>query len=355
MRIAWLPGDGVGFEVTQGAVELLRSPVLADLVEVTGPWPIGATGFHQTGELRPAETFEACRESDAILLGAVGDDPAVSKADCPRPELSLKSLRQEFDLRVSVREVLSPQDCQVTMVVRNILGGAYTGEEHHEESDGVSTRAADRIVLTPDQVEEIAHIAFDLTGDSPERRVISVDKWSLYATSRLWRSVVDRVAAERGVKVDNVLVDRAAFELASDRPLPEMVITEGLFGDILSDLISGRAGSPALCGSATIRPSGGSGCSGLYEPAHGSSPARTGKDVANPSGAFLALAMLLETDDATTHVADGLRKALLQELRSDAVTYDLAPAGSTPVGTREFAERVIAATERHVRDGGAAA
>ncbi len=346
MRIAWLPGDGVGFEVTQGPVQLLRSPLLADLVEVTGPWPVGATGFHQTGELRPPETFEACREADAILLGAVGEDPAVDKAACPRPELSLVGLRREFDLRVSVREVLSPSDGQVTTVVRNLLGGAYTGEEDHEESDGVSTEAADRIVLTPPQVAEVAEIAFDLTGTAPSRRVISVDKWSLYATSRLWRDVVTRVADERGVGIDHVLVDRAAYELASTRPLPQMVITEGLFGDILSDLICGRAGSPALCGSASIRPSGGSGVSALYEPAHGSAPARTGHDVANPTGSFLALAMLLDTDDATKHVADAVRRALLEEIATGEVTYDLAADGTQPVGTREFAERVVATTER---------
>lgn len=355
LKIAWMPGDGVGFEVTQGAVELLRSPLLKDLVEVTGPWPVGATGFHQTGELRYEPTFEAAQQADAILLGAVGDDPAVSKADCPRPELSLVGLRREFDLRVSVREVLVPADGQVTTVVRNILGGAYTGEAEHQESDGVATEASDRIILTPPQVSEIAEIAFDLTGATPDRRVISVDKWSLYATSRLWRQVVSRVAGERGVPIDHVLVDRAAYELASDRPLPEMVITEGLFGDILSDLICGRAGSPALCGSATIRPAGGSGCRGLYEPAHGSSPARTGKDMANPTGAFLALAMLLADHEPTAHVAAALQEALLSELRSGAVTYDLVAPGATPVGTREFSERVVATTRQLAEAGGTTA
>ncbi len=341
IRVAWLPGDGVGREVTDGPVTLLRSVAG---VEVSDPLPVGATGAAETGHFLPSETLAACRDADAVLLGAVGDDPDVDRARFPRPELGLLELRRELDLRVSVREVLDPRASTSTTVVRNLLGGAYVDDDLRQESIGEDA-AIDQLVLRPDDVAEVARIACDHAARTPDRRAVSVDKASVYATSRLWRRVVDEVSALRGTRFEHLYVDRAAFELASpDRPLPGVVLTEGLFGDILSDLLCGRAGSPALCGSASLRPDPDVRCRGLFEPAHGSAPRRARQDSINPTGAFLAVAMLLETFPATASVGESVRHALDAALADPLRTYDLARAGPT-VGTRAFAERVLDGVE----------
>jgi isocitrate/isopropylmalate dehydrogenase len=337
ITIAWLPGDGVGREVTEGPVALLRA-LVPDEVELTGPWPIGATGFAATGELLPSATLQACQEADAILLGAVGEDRHVGLDVCPRPELSLLGLRRALDLAISVREVVVPGGETVT-VVRNLLGGAYVSDDLRQESDG-STPAVDQLVLTPELVADVAEVACDHAEREPDRRFISVDKASVYATSRLWRRVVGEVVARRGLDVDHVYVDRAAYELASTPTLPGVVLTEGLFGDILSDLIAGRAGSPALVGSASLRPRATSGCRGLFEPAHGSAPHRAGDDVIDPAGGFLALAMLLESFPETAGVADAVRRGLQAQLDEGPHTYDLARS-HPPVGTAAFRAQVI--------------
>lgn len=355
--VAWLPGDGVGLEVTEGAVAILADLVPA--MTVTGPWPIGATGFAATGDLLPAETMQACEEADAILLGAVGEDPDVPTELCPRPELSLLGLRRALDLSISVREVLVPRDGTATVVVRNLLGGAYLPDDTREESDGVSP-AMDRLILEPERIAAVAQVACDHAAAMPDRRFISVDKASVYATSRLWRRVVTEVAERNGVPVDHVYVDRAAFELASTRPLPGVLLTEGLFGDILSDLVSGRAGSPALCGSASLRPRatgrGTTGCRGLFEPAHGSAPRRAHQDRINPAGGLLALVMLLEDlapvesgeeRERLERAASALRRSLIEVLAEGPFTYDLAPEGEG-VGTRAFVGAVHARAVVHL-------
>jgi isocitrate/isopropylmalate dehydrogenase len=339
ITIAWLPGDGVGREVTEGSIELLRSLEPSGSVRTTGPWPVGSMGFQQTGHVLPAETLAACVAADAVLLGAVGEDARVEKSRCPRPELALIGLRRELELDVSVREVLDPRTRTSTTVVRNLLGGAYLDDSKRQESDGIGP-AWDMVELYPDKIAVVADIACDHAQRMRGRRLISVDKATLYATSRLWRRVVDEVSARRGLTFDHVYVDRAAFELAGRAELPGVVLTEGLFGDILSDLIAGRAGSPALCGSASIRPYAETGCRGLYEPAHGSAPRRAGQDRVNPAGGFLSLTMLLESFPSTAALGGAVRAGLEAALASGPHTYDLADPGQEVIGTRAFSELV---------------
>lgn len=340
VEIAWLPGDGVGREVTQGPVSLLRQLEHPGDIQVTGPWPVGGTGFVETGDVLPPHTLAACAAADAILLGAIGDDPSVDRSQCPWPERALIRLRTEFGLAVSVREVVDPRVGTSTIVVRNLLGGAYGDDSHRQESDGVGP-ASDTLELHPDRIADVVEIACDYADRACDRRLISVDKATLYATSRLWRRVVDDVTARRGFHFEHVYVDRAAFELASQADLPAVVLTEGLFGDILSDLISGRAGSPAMCGSASIDPHARSGCRGLYEPAHGSAPRRAGRDQVNPAGGFLSLAMLLGTFPSTAPIGDAIRTALRMLLAGGPHTYDLAAPGQKPVGTEAFSQLLI--------------
>jgi len=228
------------------------------------------------------------------------------------------------------------------IIVRNITGGAYAGPERRVESDG-ERPAEDRLVLDPVRVREVFDIAVEYAGHTPHRRAISVDKASVFATSRLWR----RIAHTSGFPFVDVNVDRAAYELVKYAELPSVIVTEGLFGDILSDVVCARAGSPALCGSATINPDRafGRGTTALFEPAHGSSPHRTGSRRSNPTGAWLALVDLLAwcPDLAALDLHTQVRKALDHVIDTAPPTYDLARPGAPTTDLDEFNERVLQA------------
>lgn len=341
--IAVLPGDGIGKEILDGPLALLRR--LADQgapIALTGPWPYGSTGWKETGSILPDQTVEACREADVIFSGAVGSHPGITAAQCPTPEAALIRLRLLFDLRVSVRTVWMPGGEDIT-IVRNITGGAYAGPDARQESDGVSD-AVDTMTLHPGQVREVLEIAAQYAAASPGRRHISVDKASVFATSRLWRRTAALVGEATGIPFENVNVDRAAYELGKYRALPSVIVTEGIFGDILSDATCARAGSPALCGSATVNPDHefGHGATALFEPAHGTSPRLTGSRRSNPTGAWLALASLFAwcPDLKPLGMADAIRRALAEVHASGVRTYDLA-GGETPATMDEFNRAVL--------------
>ena len=187
----------------------------------------------------PRETIQACREADVVLSGAVGTHPGISAEDCPHPEAALIALRHEFDLRISVRTIRVPGHDDV-IIVRNITGGAYACPDQRVESDGVRP-AEDRIVLDPGRVREVLGIAAQYARQRPGQRAISVDKASVYATSRLWRRLTRCAEVAGDVTFESVNVDRAAYELARYENLPAVIVTEGLFGDILSDIVCARA------------------------------------------------------------------------------------------------------------------
>jgi isocitrate/isopropylmalate dehydrogenase len=318
-----LPGDGVGAEVMRGPVELLDATRGQVPIEVTGVFPVGSTAFAECGELLPRRTLAACEDADAILLGAVGDHPGVDLGG-RRSEGALLDLRAHFDLRISIRQVWR-RDGEPLAFVRNLLGGAYGPRETHTESDGVAP-AADLIVLEPGRIEEVANIACDLAVGHPGTTLISADKANLWATGRLWRTIAGDVATRRGVPVLHRLIDRCAFELAQ-RDLPNAVImTEGIFGDILSDLAAGRAGSIALCSSASVHPGAPARgrCVGIFEPVHGTAPHLVGTQRANPVGAYLALAALAEWFEETAVFARAVRLAVDSALRDGPWTRDLA-------------------------------
>jgi 3-isopropylmalate dehydrogenase len=346
--IALLPGDGIGAEILDGPVAFLHRLARDGApVRLTGPWPYGTTGWLESGSTLPESTVAACREADVVLSGAVGTHPGVSPDDCPNPDAALIRLRHLFDLRVSVRTVRVPAGDDV-VIVRNMTGGAYAGPDLRVESDGVRD-AEDRIVLNPARVQEVFAIAVEHARAHPGRRIMSVDKASVYATSRLWRRISRSTTAATGLPIDDVNVDRAAYELVKYAALPAVIVTEGLFGDILSDIVCARAGSPALCGSATINPDRpfGHGVTALFEPAHGSSPHRTGSRRSNPTGAWLALVDLLAwcPDLAALGLHTTVRAALDEVLDAGAPTYDLALPGEATLDLDQFNERVLAALE----------
>ena len=339
-RIALLPGDGIGSEILDGPVAFLHQLERDGIpVQVTGPWPYGSSGWEQTGSTLPEQTVTACRDADVILSGAVGTHPGITAEQCPNPEAALIRLRHIFDLRISVRTVRVPREDDV-IIVRNITGGAYAGPERRVESDGTSP-AEDRLVLDPTRVKEVFDIAVDHARRAPHRSAISVDKASVFATSRLWR----HTAHTSGYPFVDVNVDRAAYELVKYTELPSVIVTEGLFGDILSDIVCARAGSPALCGSATINPDRrfGRGATALFEPAHGSSPHRTGSRRSNPTGAWLALVDLLAwcPDLAALDLHTRVRKSLDQVIDAAPPTYDLAQPGQSTIDLDEFNERIM--------------
>jgi 3-isopropylmalate dehydrogenase len=346
--IALLPGDGIGTEILDGPVAYLRQLERHGLpVGISGPWPYGSTGWRQTGSTLPSQTIEACRSADVVLSGAVGTHPGVSIEECPNPEAALIALRHEFDLRVSVRTIRVPGHDDV-IIVRNITGGAYAGPDQRVESDGVRP-AEDRIVLDPGRVREVIGIAAQYARQRPGQRAISVDKASVYATSRLWRRLTRCAGAPGEVTFESVNVDRAAYELVRDEDPPAVIVTEGLFGDILSDIVCARAGSPALCGSATINPDRviGQGITALFEPAHGSSPHRTGTRRSNPTGSWLALADLFAwcPDLAAFGLHTRVRRALDTVIQEQPPTYDLARPGQDTIGLDAFNEAVLKALE----------
>lgn len=199
------------------------------------------------------------------------------------------------------------------------------------------------------RIEEVVRGACDLVSSLPGHTLISADKANLFATSRLWRKVVDEVTSERDLAVRHCYVDRLAFELAQDLP-PAVVVTEGIFGDILSDVAGARAGSIALCSSASVNPGppAAGRCNALYEPVHGSAPTRAGRGTVNPSGTYLALASALETDAGTRSFGLSLRKALQDTFDGGYLTYDLAAPGQRPVTTEVFSRHVNDAFEREV-------
>jgi isocitrate/isopropylmalate dehydrogenase len=351
IRVAVLPGDGVGPEVLAGPIELLELIARQGRIELTGPWPVGASAYGDGGDGLPEPTLAACDEADALFFGAAGEHPGVS-VDAYPPEQAIIGLRRRYDLRVSIRQIRRGDEPPL-VVLRNLLGGAYGGPETRTESRG-ERPAVDHLTLRPDQISELAHMACDMVDGGLVSRIISVDKANVLATSRLWRSVTGSVAAERGMPIRHAYVDRMAFELAHDDVVGDAVIlTEGLLGDILSDLAAGRAGSIALCGSASVNPGPPSRgrCVGLFEPVHGSAPRHTGSGRANPAGAYLALVALMEWFPDTADLAAPIAVALRMVLRDGPLTFDLAGPGVEPASTGEFsaavnrlAEASIAAT-----------
>lgn len=296
-NIVVLPGDGVGPEVTAEAIRCLE--VLSqgcDLGLSFTHHDIGGIAIERHGEPLPMETLEACRDADAILLGAVGGD---QWNDCPAPpETALLRLRQELGLFANLRPAkvlnelqdaspLRPdvsRDADV-MVVRELTGGIYFGQRHSE-----ARLASDVCSYTSEEIERIAHVAFR-SALQRRRKVTSVDKANVLATSKLWRRTVIEVAkAYPEVELEHMYVDACAMAVVTNPRRFDVILTENLFGDILSDELSVISGSIGLLASASV----GSGGPSLFEPIHGSAPQLAGLNLANPAGAIASAVMMLE-------------------------------------------------------------
>jgi 3-isopropylmalate dehydrogenase len=338
-HILVLPGDGIGPEVARIAVDCLKAAASAEGVSLTfDEAPFGGAGLDACGKPLPEETLDKARSADAVFLGAVGGP---KWDDAPeRPEKGLLALRSELGLFANLRPVkvfagledLSPLKADRVagadlLIVRELTGGLYFGEKR----EGRET-ASDLCTYSADEVARIARVAFR-AASGRRGKLTSVDKANVLATSRLWRSTVNQLAPEyQDVTLDHMYVDATAMKLVTHPSAFDVILTENLFGDILSDEAAVIAGSLGLLGSASL----GEGGPGLFEPIHGSAPDIAGQDKANPSGAIASAAMLLRFGLGEARAADRIDAALQAQLKSGRTTADIG--GS--LGCRAFGAEV---------------
>jgi 3-isopropylmalate dehydrogenase len=349
-RIVLLPGDGIGPEIVAAAQQLLETLGEFEFDErLLGGCSIDADGVALTDEV-----LEACRASDAVLLGAVGGPKwDTTDPDAPRPEQGLLGLRKGMGLYANLRPV-RPSPALVgssplredriagtdLLVVRELTGGIYFGDSGR---DGDS--AHDTCEYSVAEIERISRTAFEAAirragSDGRMPRVTSVDKANVLETSRLWREVVTRVAAEYpDVELEHLLVDNAAMQLVSRPAEFDTIVTENLFGDILSDESAMLTGSLGMLPSASL---GAEGAPGLFEPVHGSAPDIAGQGIANPLATFLSTAMMLRHGLDLAAGAERIETAVDAVLESGLRTADLgAAAGESTVGTSQMTDAVL--------------
>jgi 3-isopropylmalate dehydrogenase len=345
--ILLLPGDGIGPEVVAGAEQVLRAVAARFGHQFSLQSAlIGGSALRKGLDPLPDETLDLARKADAVLLGAVGD-PEFEQADpARRPEAALLRIRRELRLFANLRparvwpglEAAGPLKPDVLagtdmLVVRELTGGLYYGEPRGIAPDGES--AVNTMCYSRGEIDRIARRAFEAAG-SRRRRVTSVDKANVLEVSRLWRSVVTDVAREYpGVTLEHQLVDSCAMKIALAPASFDVILTENLFGDILSDEAGAVVGSLGLLPSASL----GEG-TGLFEPVHGSAPDIAGKNVANPIGAIASAAMLLRYALKLEKEAAAVEAAIGKTIAAGIVTADLGPHGN---GTREVAAAIAAA------------
>ena len=348
--IVVLPGDGIGPEVTRAATRVLQA--VADRYGhdfTLSTHLIGGAAIDATGDPLPPATLAACRAADAVLLGAVGGPRWSDPQAKVRPEQGLLALRKGLNLYANLRPVqphpvalrASPIKPHLLagvdlMVVRELTGGIYFGDKQRS-ADGASDLCGYTVV----EIERVMRRACELARKR-RRHVVSVDKANVLETSRLWREVATRVVAEEfpDIELEHQLVDSMAMHLLARPRDYDVVVTENMFGDILTDEASMLAGSLGLLPSASI----GEGRNGVYEPIHGSAPDIAGRDIANPCGAILSVALLLRHSLRLEDEAVAVEQAVAQALDEGALTADLAGAGLSgqpAIGTDAAARAVL--------------
>lgn len=344
MRIALVPGDGIGPDIVAEAVK-----VLGEVGTKFGHkfdfsfYLAGGTAIDSVGTPLPESTLLGCQDADAVLLGAVGGPKWDHLGGEMRPEKALLGLRGGLGLFCNLRPaILYPQladACPLRpslieggldiMVVRELTGGIYFGKRGRNEA---KDQAFDTMEYSVGEVERIARMAFDIAMKRT-KRLTSVDKANILETSRLWRSVVDRLAAQYPeVKVNHMYVDNAAMQLVRQPRQFDVIVTENMFGDILSDEASQITGSIGMLPSASLR----SDSFGMYEPIHGSAPDIAGQDKANPIATILSVAMMLRYTFNLAQEADAIEAAVGKVLDEGWRTGDIMSEGMRPVGTKEM-------------------
>lgn len=343
-RIVVLSGDGIGPEVTSAAVTLLKDCFADNSGKCEFlPMPFGGEAIDLCDKPLPAETLEACRAADAIILGAVGGPKWDAMPLGQRPESGLLELRRELGLYVNLRPIrVRPSLLGVSAlrpelargvdleIIRELAGGIYFGEHRTGGSNG-SEQASDLESYSSPEIERVARFAFERAAKR-HNKLTSVDKANVLASSVLWRRVVSNLSENYGaVKLDHLYVDNAALQMVIAPRQFDVILTSNMFGDILSDGAAGVAGSLGLIPSMSwgLGPS-------LYEPIHGSAPSLAGRDVACPIGAISSATMLLRESFEMSHEADALESAVDHVLEAGYRTPDIASANSKVVGCSQF-------------------
>jgi 3-isopropylmalate dehydrogenase len=348
INITTLPGDGIGPEVTEQAVHVLQATAdgFRHKLKVSQK-NVGGAALLASNDPLPPDTIQSCRTSGAVLLGAVGGPAFDSYPAKLRPEAGLLRLRSELGVFANLRpaiclpglESLSPLREDIVrgtdvMIVRELLGGLYFGERSTKGESG-RRRAVDTMAYSEYEIERIARIAFQLARQR-RKKLTSVDKANVLDCSRLWREVVNRIGAEfKDVRLSHMYVDSAAMALVSTPTQFDVILTENMFGDILSDQAGAVVGSLGLLPSASV-----GGKVGLYEPIHGSAPDIAGKGIANPLGAILSAAMLLRHSFQLETEAASIEAAVREVLAEGHRTRDLASKTDRPMTTGEMGEQV---------------
>jgi 3-isopropylmalate dehydrogenase len=359
LTIALLPGDGIGPEVVAEGVRVLHA--------VAERWDhaielqeglIGGCALDARGTPLPAETVDLCKSADAVLLGAVGgprwDNPDARQ----RPEQGLLGLRRELQVYANLRPVTvhpslaaaSPLRAErlegVDFVfVRELTGGIYFGDKRREQVPG-GERAVDECVYTTFEIERVTRVAAQLAR-TRRQKLTSVDKANVLETSRLWRSTVSRVLRDEfpDVELDHLLVDACAMQLLRDPRSFDVIVTENMFGDILTDEASMLAGSLGVLPSASLGDDAAAPRvrRGLYEPIHGSAPDIAGRGIANPIGTILSVALMLRHSFGLEQEARAVEQAVSETIEEGCVTVDIAPAGAMSYSTVDVGRAIATA------------
>ncbi|MCG8606031.1 3-isopropylmalate dehydrogenase [bacterium] len=349
-KVVVLPGDGIGVEVTRAALKVLDFvSKMFDLTVEVQECLIGGASLDVVGVPIKDEVLSACRDADAVFLGAVGGPPWDHLPKELRPETALLRLRKELGLFTNLRPVkvfesllqassLKPEVISNTdiLIVRELTGGVYFGVPKFTESLGDQERAVDTMEYRTFEVERIARVAFD-AARRRKGAVTSVDKANILATSQLWRKTVDRIAVGYpDVTLQHMLVDNCAMQLVHNPIQFDVLLTENMFGDILSDEAAMLTGSLGMLPSASLGDS-----VGLYEPVHGSAPDIAGKNIANPLAAISSIALMFRYSFNMEEAAQLIERATQGVLEAGASSSDIATQGKRVLGTNEMGDEVI--------------
>ncbi len=349
-RITVIPGDGIGTEVTEQALLVLkRIERLYGHQFETQQALAGGVAFDSTGTPLPPEALETCRNSDAVLLGALGGPKWDNNPPGLKPENGLLELRAGLGLFANLRpaRILAPLiDASALkreivegvdlLIVRELTGGIYFGKPRGVSAEGGEEVGVNTEVYRTSEIERIARVAFE-AAQKRRSRLTSVDKANILESSQLWRRVVSRMAAGYpDVELNHLYVDNCAMQLIQNPRQFDVIVTSNLFGDILSDEAAMLTGSIGMLPSASL-----GGHIGMYEPVHGSAPDIAGKDLANPIATISSLAMMLKYSFGLQQEADSIEQAILALLEAGYRTADLRQPGTSLVGTKKMGELII--------------
>lgn len=355
-ELAVLPGDGVGPEVIAEGIKVLEAVGKKFSHEFDFNYGlVGGAAIDQAGVALTAETLQMCQKCDAVLLGAVGgpkwDDPRAKV----RPEDGLLGLRKELGLFANLRPVkvlpmllnsstIKPEVLQGVdlVVVRELTGGLYFGRPKRQWRTSRGRRVVDTLAYSEQEIERILIVGFELAR-TRRKKLTSVDKANVLESSRLWRQIALELAPRYpDIELEHFLVDACAMRLVQHPADFDVIVTENMFGDILTDEASMLAGSMGMLPSASLAgvPRVESQAFGMYEPIHGSAPRRAGQNIVNPIATILSVAMMLRYSLALEQEAAAVERAVTQVLEQGYRTYDIMEQGKTKVGTREMGELI---------------